>query len=244
MQSTDEVAAGEFSRERALAESLAEFAVYWDSLGELTPAREGWKAFELELRKNLVGQAQTREAAMPATWLVKEIRCGRWEKRQQRNLRNLWRNQARLMQWRRKGYTFDSEHRLVAPQRPCTSRPRQEGRAPRSRRQRTHVRAREPTRKPDDDPEPESPGRRFCAGGCGESIDDRAPQARTCGKYACQKRAQRQRKHEQASLPLIRRADAAYELLRRSPHEWDDESRLELLAAVVWPTSTVLGAAA
>jgi hypothetical protein len=72
---------------------------------ELTPAE-----FEAELRANLAAKGEE-----PADWLIAEIRSGRWKQRQRQNMRNLQRNQVRLVRLKREGYTFDAEHRLVAP---------------------------------------------------------------------------------------------------------------------------------
>jgi hypothetical protein len=96
--------------ERVAVESLAEHAAYWSSLGELTPAQKRWSASELEWRKNMAAKGDK-----PVEWLIGEIRSGRRERQQQRNMRNLLRDRARLAMWKREGYTFDAEHRLVSP---------------------------------------------------------------------------------------------------------------------------------
>jgi hypothetical protein len=92
------------------AESLAEHADYWSGLGTLTPAQRRWSAFELELREELAAKGEK-----PAEWLIAEIRTGQWERCQRRSMRNMLRSQAKLAMWRREGYTFDAEHRLLAP---------------------------------------------------------------------------------------------------------------------------------
>jgi hypothetical protein len=102
------VAAGE-----VLAQSLADHAAYWDVLGPLTPAQRRWRDFERELRTNMAAQGRQVPAANDP--IIAEIRSGAWESRQRRNMQNLLRNRARLAQWKREGYSFDAEHRLVAP---------------------------------------------------------------------------------------------------------------------------------
>jgi hypothetical protein len=137
-----------------LRDSLADHAAYWSSLGELTPAQKRWQAVEEKLRKNLAAQATMRTDAMPAAWQLKEIRSGRWEQRQRQNMQNLLRNRARLWRLRRDGYSFDAEHRLVAPRalpRPSV-RPRE--RRPQSRVARRAVAHSPPRRDDDEDPEP------------------------------------------------------------------------------------------
>jgi hypothetical protein len=98
------------SRALILAESLAEHAAYWDALGELTAAQKRWRAHELEWRQNMAAKGDK-----PTAWLVVDIRSGRKEQRDQRSQLNALRSQARLAQLQRQGYSFDEEHRLVAP---------------------------------------------------------------------------------------------------------------------------------
>jgi hypothetical protein len=118
---------------------------------ELTPAE-----FEAELRANLAAKGEE-----PAEWLVDEIRSGAWKQRQRQNMRNLQRNQVRLVRLKREGYTFDAEHRLVAPALTRIDAPlRRDVARPRERRPRNRStrQARAPSRDPD---EPEPPlGRR------------------------------------------------------------------------------------
>jgi hypothetical protein len=159
-----------------LAESLAEHAAYWNSLGALTPAQKRWKAHELAWRKNLAAAAQTRAEAMPATWLIASIRSGEKERRDQRSMQNLLRDRARLAQWRREGYSFDSEHRLVAPQRPTGGRPRHEGRESRPSRRRSGTRA---SPSGDEGEPPPSQRARVC-GYCGRGLEGERPNKHHC----------------------------------------------------------------
>jgi hypothetical protein len=144
----------ELTPEGILTESLAEHATYWNAVkaaqgGRLTAAQERWKQHELEWRVNLA-----RKEQKPADWLVADIRCGNKERRDRANMEELQRSRARLAMWRREGYSFDAEHRLVAPQAPRIHMPRRfEDRAPRGRRPGSRVRARAPGREPDE-PEP------------------------------------------------------------------------------------------
>jgi hypothetical protein len=140
--------------ERILAQSLTEHVADWDALqadqdGELSTAQKRWKEHELEWRMNLAKQGQ-----MPAVWLIADIRSGKKEQRDRANMENFLRNQAKLAKWRREGYSFDAEHRLVAPQAPRIHIPRRlEDRVPRGRR--GHGPRRTPARPSDDPDEPE-----------------------------------------------------------------------------------------
>jgi hypothetical protein len=151
----EDVASNE-DRQQWLRESLADHRAYWDSQNPLTRAQMRWKAFEESFRRNLVAQAETRADVMPNPRIVDEVRSGQWEQRQRRNLENMLRSRARLAQLRRDGYTFDAEHRLVAPRalpRPATRRrecrPQRLGSVARSTRSTRGSPAREP-----DEPEP------------------------------------------------------------------------------------------
>jgi hypothetical protein len=133
----------------AVADTLAEHEAFWSVRGPLTEAQERWCAFELELRRNMAANGET-----PAEWLIAEIRSGRWEARQRQNRENMIHHLARLARLRREGYSFDAEHRLVAPSRPRNWRDGSRERRPAGRRARVTRRARAPAREPDD-PEPE-----------------------------------------------------------------------------------------
>jgi hypothetical protein len=114
---------------------------------ELTPAE-----FEAELRANLAAQGEE-----PADWLIAEIRSGRWKQRQRQNMRNLQHVQARLTRLKREGYTFDAEHRLVAPaltriQAPLCRGPSRERRPQTRRVRRTVAASRDGPHLPDDEP--------------------------------------------------------------------------------------------
>jgi hypothetical protein len=84
---------------------------------------------ERELRLSLNAKGE-----LPATWIVEAIRSGEWERRQKRNMQALLHDRAKLSRWKRAGYTFDEQHRLVAPaltrihvpeRRESVSRPRE-----------------------------------------------------------------------------------------------------------------------
>jgi hypothetical protein len=98
-----------------LEASLEEWSAYWDEQGPLTAEGERRKRLEEEWRRNLVAAGSTPAEMMPASWLIRDIRSGKYERDYNRWERNLWRNQVRRAMWRRQGYTFDAEHRLVAP---------------------------------------------------------------------------------------------------------------------------------
>jgi hypothetical protein len=104
-----------------LARSHADCEAYWDALGPLTTAQKRWRMSERVMRVELALAGD-----LPADWLIPMIRSGKWEKRQQRNMQNLLRDRARLAMWKREGYSFDEEHRLVAPaRREPVARPRE-----------------------------------------------------------------------------------------------------------------------
>jgi hypothetical protein len=96
------------------------------------------------------------QGLLPADWLVADIRSGAKESRDRQSRRNMLRNLAKLAHWKREGYSFDAERRLVAPAparihvAPQRDYP---GNRPRERRPATRRRARAPT---GDDPSPES----------------------------------------------------------------------------------------
>jgi hypothetical protein len=98
------------AREVVLARSLADCEAYWNAQGRLSAAQERWREHERQWRTNL-----GTWGLLPAERLVADIRSGEKERRDQQNMRNLQRSKARLAQWKREGYTFDEEHRLVAP---------------------------------------------------------------------------------------------------------------------------------
>jgi hypothetical protein len=114
-----------------LARSLAEHEAYWNALGTLTPAQRRWSKFERKLRIDLAAKGEK-----PPEWLIAEIRCGRWEQRQQESMRNLLHGKARLARLKHEGYSFDAEHRLVAPalSRICAPERRENEARPRGRR--------------------------------------------------------------------------------------------------------------
>jgi len=134
-----------------LALSLAEWHAHWDVLGPLTRQLERRKALEYEVRCNFAAKGQ-----VPRSWVADEIRSGEFERRRARSLRNLAHRAALRDMWRRQGYTFDSEHRLIAPRNPpivrrrpgvaIAARPREQGRG----------RSRVTRAGPKDDPDPPS----------------------------------------------------------------------------------------
>jgi hypothetical protein len=130
------------------AASLAELDEFWGDPATLSRSQRRWREFERELRANLAAQGgQVPEAGDPT---IEEIRSGAWEKRHRQNMQNLLRDRAKLAQWRREGYTFDSEHGLVAPPRIHVREP-----VARPRERRAPTRRSAPSRgSPDDDPEP------------------------------------------------------------------------------------------
>jgi len=219
-----------FEPDVALAESLAEHANYWNQRGGLTAAQKRWSAFELELRTNLKGEK-------PAEWLLGEIRSGRWEKQQHQNMLNAVRNRVKLVQWKREGYTFDAEHRLVAParaslvtqQRGVSREQRPQGRRGTS----TASRATSPGRESDDDPEPPP----ACAV-CGGSLVGKRRHARTCSTRC------RVAHHRLKPLSAAERAalDQRYQAALRIVRQLEHDERPLLLEAVVWPTDTRLSA--
>jgi hypothetical protein len=98
------------STEPAEARSLAEWQAYWGSLEKLTPAQNRRQKVELEYRLGLIKLGQ-----LPLASQIDEIRSGVYERQKAESLRNMYRNRARLAMWKRQGYTFDAQHRLVAP---------------------------------------------------------------------------------------------------------------------------------
>jgi hypothetical protein len=129
-----------------LAKSVAACDAYWKPLEPLTQKQERRKAIELQCRKGFVKIGET-----PTARVVEEIRSGEYERQVAESRKNLLKNRAKLLRWRREGYTFDAQHRLVAPPQPpavtssATPRPREHRPAGSSQR------ARAP-----DDPDPES----------------------------------------------------------------------------------------
>jgi hypothetical protein len=134
------------------AASLAECDACWNALGTLTKAQRRWRERERELRINVAAQGgQVPEAGDP---IIEEIRSGRWEKRQRKNMRNLRRDRAKLAMWKREGYSFDAEHRLVASPEIHAPARRESATRPREHRSRSRTR---PARGSSDDPDLEEP---------------------------------------------------------------------------------------
>jgi hypothetical protein len=105
----------------------------------------------------------------PAEWLKEDIRSGERDRRVAQNLANLRHSVQRLEQLKREGYSFDAEHRLVAPPKPIIPRCA-ESRSGRPRERRARRSASSGSRD-DPDPEPEPP-----LGG----VTDSRPSPRTC----------------------------------------------------------------
>jgi hypothetical protein len=121
---------------------------------EPSAEQKRWRKFERELRTNCASQGCGVPAADDP--IIAEIRSGAWEKRQQRNMQNMLRDRAKLAQWKREGYSFDVEHRLVAP--PLTRVPeRREPVASPGEQGRRARRSSAPSRGSSDDPDLEPP---------------------------------------------------------------------------------------
>ena len=136
---------------KVLAWSLADCQAYWLALGTLTAAQKRWREHEREWRTNLAAQG-----LLPAEWLVADIRSGAKERRDRQSMQNLLRDRARLASLKQAGYSFDAEHRLVAPALTRIHVPAlRPGERPRERRSSTRSSGR-PSRG-DPDPEPEPP---------------------------------------------------------------------------------------
>jgi hypothetical protein len=95
------------------ARSLADWEAYWNAQGPLSAPQRRWRKFERELRINCAAKGCGVPAADDPT--IAEIRCGIWERQQRENMRRLLRDRAKLALWKREGYSFDADHRLVAP---------------------------------------------------------------------------------------------------------------------------------
>lgn len=93
-----------------LARSLADCEAYWDAQGALSVEQERWREDERELRTNLAGKG-----LLPNPSVIAKIRSGEAERSSIEARRNMLRNQARLASLKQAGYSFDAEHRLVAP---------------------------------------------------------------------------------------------------------------------------------
>jgi hypothetical protein len=132
-----------------LALSLADCEAYWNAQGkQLRAAQERWRAHEREWRANLAAQG-----LLPAEWLVADIRSGAKERRDQRNMQALLHDRARLARLKRDGYSFDANHRLVAPAlaRVHTPERRESEARPRGRRARRSGSSRKsPSSEPDE----------------------------------------------------------------------------------------------
>jgi hypothetical protein len=125
---------------------------FWGEPDELPPDRRRWYEQEHRLRISLAEKGEE-----PATWIILMIRTGAWEARQRQNRLNMRVNRGRLARLRREGYTFDAEHRLVAPclagVQPSGSRTVDQARPREHRAKRATVAARDgPSRSEDDDP--------------------------------------------------------------------------------------------
>jgi hypothetical protein len=113
--------------EAALAQSLGDCNAHWDEQGELTAEQKRRKFEEETFRRGLAVNAKTAErdlglsaeaavlAAKPVEWAIELIRSGESERLRVEGRRNYLMNRAKLARWRREGYTFDAEHRMVAP---------------------------------------------------------------------------------------------------------------------------------
>jgi hypothetical protein len=136
------------------ARSLADWAAYWNAQGPLNAGQRRWRYFERELRINCA--AKGCEVPDAGDRSIAEIRCGKWEQRQRESMHNLSRDRARLARWKREGYSFDEEHRLVAPALSRSKAPERRENAARPRERRPATRRRTTSRAGPDEPSPES----------------------------------------------------------------------------------------
>ena len=110
----------EESRASLLEDSLAAVSAYWDAR-PLTAEGKRRKLEEEKVRRHLVANANIAADGMPAGWLIEQIRSGESERLRAEGRRNYLMNRAKMARLRREGYTFDTEHRLVAPRTPTVS---------------------------------------------------------------------------------------------------------------------------
>jgi hypothetical protein len=109
-------------------ELLGEHNAYWDACGELTADQERWKAVEHEYLRGFIALGQK-----PTDQCLKDFRNGKHERDAAVSRKNFLMNRAKLARWRREGFTFDSERRLVAPPAPrMAGRPTRQTRATRT----------------------------------------------------------------------------------------------------------------
>jgi hypothetical protein len=120
------------NRGGALARSLAECEAYWRGVPFFAERR---RRYETE-RKYRLECAERGYEPTPDDWVITDIRSGEWERRRKRSMQNLLHDRARLTRLKREGYSFDAEHRLVAPAltRIEVPEPRESGARPRERR--------------------------------------------------------------------------------------------------------------
>jgi hypothetical protein len=125
-----------------LKASLAAFSAYWAAQGPQTAEGKRRKLEEEKLRRQLVASAKIATDAMPAGWLIEQIRSGESERLRAEGRRNYLMNRAKLARLRREGYAFDAQHRLVAPRTPAVShRGEREQRPSATRRSSTRARS-------------------------------------------------------------------------------------------------------
>jgi hypothetical protein len=131
-------------------QSLAECETYWNAQGALSAAQKRSREKEREFRTACAAQG-----IPPNPSIIAKIRSGEFERQakqaKQRNQEHL----DYLARLRREGYSFDAEHRLVAPALTRIHAPerRENVARPRERRPTARQRARAPS---GDDPSPES----------------------------------------------------------------------------------------
>jgi hypothetical protein len=141
----------------------ADLRAHWGDRDKLSPSLRRRYDAERELRLDLAKKGQK-----PAPWIVEEIRAGAWFVRQRGILLNIRRTRGRLARLKRDGYSFDAEHRLVAP---ALTRTRPPDRSRAQARPREHRPARRasassrdgPSRSDDDDPHNLGAPRAFAA---------------------------------------------------------------------------------
>ena len=149
----------EESRALLLRDSLAELSAYWDAQGHLTAEQKRRQLEEEKWRRQLAAKAESAAEAMPAGRLIEQVRSGESERLRAEGRRNYLMNRAKLARWRREGYTFDAQHRLVAPRTPAAShRGEREQRPSATRRSSTRSRSGSRGDPPQDaDPPPVQP---------------------------------------------------------------------------------------
>lgn len=140
----------EVTAQAVLARSLVDCEAYWNALGTLTKAEERRREHECEVRT--ICAAQGCDVPAPDDPMIADIRSGKKERRDKRSMQALLRDQAKLAKWKREGYSFDAEHRLVTPPRIHAPERRETGEKRPATRRRTGARASPEEPSPESDP--------------------------------------------------------------------------------------------